>query len=245
MKAFKYLLIIALFLPLLTSAQTPPASAKIRFLFLDESNGSYSVKIGADHIELGSKPYVFSRPFEFPVGSRLELHKRLPDPKTGETVRTRVANLTVGASPTHALAIVSPSATAAPGATPDYRVNLYDVSPEKTPDRSIRILNLSPSPMAARFGTDQLEVSPGGERIVAPTVDKRSRIRVYVAAQAAGEWNMIFNSFLSLQEKTRMTGIVVYSPSGMRHTYTENELKTLGPPQPGFFWLYFTEQADS
>lgn len=224
-------------------AQEPAPPVSLRFLFLDESPGDYFVKTGATFTNLGAKPYVVSSAFEVAPGSRVELHKQLADPATGELVRTRVLSLNASASPTHALAVVTPTNEVAPDGTRSYRSRLYDIAPEKTPPRSIRILNLSPSPMAARFGTEQIEISPGAERLVIPSVDKRNRIRVYVASQGAGEWQMIFNSFLSLQETSRMTGIVVYSPSGLRHTYTKDELETLGPPKPGFFWLYFTESG--
>lgn len=222
-------------------AQAPARSASLRFLFLDESSGDYFVKVGAAFTNLGAKPYVVSPSFDFPPDTRLELYKQLADPKTGELVRTRVINLTVSASPTHALAVITPTPDIAEDGTRSYRSRLYDIAPDKTPPRSIRILNLSPSPMAARFGTDQIEILSGAERLVTPAVDKRNRIRVYVASQGVGEWQMIFNSFLSLQENSRMTGIVVHSPSGLRHTYTKEELDTLGAPKPGFFWLYFTE----
>lgn len=242
MKTIRLLIGLVLLLPLCAGAQSPsaPKPVSIRFLFLDETSGDYLVKLGSEFQNLGSKPYVVSSPFVFAPGSRLELYKQLPDPKTGELVRTRVLNLTVTASPLHALAVIAPTTTASTDGTINYRARLYDVSPENTPDRSIRILNLSPSPMAARFGEDQIEISPGEERLVTPSVDKRSRIRVYVASQTNEGWNMIFNSFLSLQENTSMTGIVIYSPSGMRHTYTKDELDVLGAPSPGFFWLYFT-----
>lgn len=99
--------------------------------------------------------------------------------------------------------------------------------------------------MAARFGTEKVEISPGAEQLVVPVVDKRSRIRVFVASQGVGEWSMIFNSFISLPENNRTTGVVVYSPSGMRHTYTQEEIDTLGPPKAGFFWLTFTDTVGS
>ncbi len=223
-------------------AQQTPQPVSIRFLFLDESSGDYFVKVGTGFNNLGAKPYVVTPTFDFPQGSRIELYKELADPTTGEVVRTRVVNLTA-ASPAHALAVITPTTEVAQDGVRSYRSRLYDIAPDKTPPRSIRILNLSPAPMAARFGTDQIEILPDAERLVTPSVDKRNRIRVYVASQGAGDWHLIFNSFLSLQENNRMTGIVVYSPSGLLHTYTQDELETLGPPKPGFFWLYFTEST--
>jgi len=99
--------------------------------------------------------------------------------------------------------------------------------------------------MAARFGTEQIEVEPGAERLITPAVDRRNRIRVFIASQGKGEWRMIFNSFISLPEDNRVTGIVVYSPSGLRHTYTQDEIDTLGAPKPGYFWLTFTDTVTS
>lgn len=239
----RLLLALAFFIPVCAHAQSTPEPVRVRFLLLDESSGDYSVKLGAEFKNLGSKPYVISSPLEFRPGDHLELYKELPDPKSGKPVRTRVINL-IAPSPKVSLMVIAPSATVGTDGAPAYNSRFYDVSPEKTPNRSIRILNLSPSPMAARFGSDQVEISPGTERVVTPTFDKRSRIRVFVASQGQGEWQMIFNSFLSLGETAHMTGIVVYSPSGLRHTYTEDELATLGPPKPGFFWLYFTDSTE-
>lgn len=245
MKITRFLFCFALWFPVFARAQDAPEPIHIRFLFLDESSGDYFVKTGDGYKNLGAKPYVVSPSFDFLPGSRIELYKQLPDPETGEPVRKRVVNLTATASPTHALAVIKPTTETTQDSAPAYRAHLYDVTPDKTPARSVRILNLSPAPMAARFGSDQIEISPGAERLVSPTLDKRNRFRVYVASQGAGEWHLIFNSFLSLPANKRMTGIVVYSPSGLRHTYTKDELDMIGPPSPGFFWLYFTESVGS
>ena len=216
----------------------------MRFLFLDESAGAYSLKIGQRHHDLGPTPYVISAPQELPPGTRLELYKELPDPETGQPVRTRVLNRTAPADLTHALVVISPVAAVAADGTRAYAARFYDTDPARSPARSIRILNLSPTPMAARFGTSETSVGPGEAKTIQPAPDNRGRLRTFIGVRTqnnTGGWDVIYNSFISLRENQRMTGIVVYSPSGLRHTYSEDELTALGPPKAGHFWLTFTE----
>lgn len=246
MKPLRLLLGLCLLLPLVAHAQkngapAAPEPVRIRFVFLDESDGAYAVKTNETWQDLGARPYAISGPVEFFAGAKLELQKLLPDPGTGTSVRTTILSDKAPAGLTHALAVVTPVPAAADGSR-NYRVRYYDVAPDKAPLRSIRILNLSPVPMAARFGDTRLELAPGDQKIATPAFDARNRVRSFVATQSGGGWKMMFNSFLSLGPDARMTGIVVYSASGMIHTYTPAELAELGKPAPGCFWLSFTDQ---
>ena len=245
MKPLRLFFCLCLLLPLAALAQKggtpPPEPLRVRFLFLDESPGAYAVKTGARLHDLGASPYAISAPVALPPGAGIELHKLLPDPATGTPIQTRVLQQEPPAGLTHALAVVLPVPATTAGASPTYRVRFYDIDPEKTPPRSIRVLNLSPLPMAARFGETQIEIAPGGQQLVRPSFDRRNRVRSFVASRAGAEWRMIFNSFLSLQDDVRMTGIMIHSASGMIHTYTEAELAAYGRPQPGCFWLTFSD----
>lgn len=245
MNALRLLLGLCLLLPFIAHGQpagaTPPEPVRVRFLFLDESNGAYAVKIGPVLHDLGARPYMISAPVEFPPGARMELQKVLPDPLTGTPVHTRVLTHDAPSDFTHALAVIAPTTETTADGSKKYRVRFYDIAPEKTPARSIRVLNLSPMSMAARFGNTRVEIASGAQEVVAPTFDNRNRVRSLIASDANGNWQMIFNSFLSLPENTRMTGIVIYSASGMLHTYTDDEIETLGPPKPGCFWLTFSD----
>lgn len=218
-----------------------PVKVTLRFLFLDESAGSYSIRIDGRYDELGPTPYVISAPEKLAPAARMELFKEKPDPKTGVLVKTRVLNRQVPSGLISALVVVTPTSTTSEDGTWSYGARFYDTDPAKTPPRSIRIFNLSPVAMVARFGADQVGVGPGESTVTVPPLDPRGRARTFVGVRAAGEGKLIYNSFISLREGQRMTGIVVYSPSGMRHTYTEDELKYLGAPKPGCFWLMYSE----
>ena len=230
----------------LLCAQSPAAQHKtvsLRYLFLDESSGAYSIKIGPRFHNLGPTPYVISTPQELPAGERIELYKELPDPETGESVRTRVLNRAAPPGLAHALVVIAPASAATADGAAAYRARFFDTDPARTPSRSIRILNLSPAPMAARFGAEEVRVPAGDTALLQPATDARGRLRTFIGVDVQGPdgWKVIYNSFVSLRENQRMTGIVVYSPSGLRHTYSEDELRALGPPKPGHFWLTFTE----
>ena len=245
MNTLRLVLGLCLFLPFVAHAQkngapSAPEPVRIRFVFLDESDGAYAVKAGDTWQDLGTRPYTISGSFEFIPGAKLELQKMLPAPLTGTPTRTSILSDKAPAGLTHALAVVTPVPAADDGSR-NYRVRYYDVAPDKAPLRSIRILNLSPVPMAARFGDVRVEVAPGEQKVATPVFDSRNRVRSLIATQSGGGWKMMFNSFLSLRPDARMTGIVVHSPTGMIHTYTPAELAELGKPAPGCFWLSFTD----
>lgn len=245
MKTLRFVLGFCLLLPFVAHAQKAGAPApepvRIRFVFLDESDGAYSVKLDKTWQDLGARPYAITGPVEFLPGAKLELQKILPAPTTGVPMRTTILSDKAPSGLTHALAVVTPTPAVAPDGSRNYRVRFYDVAPDKAPLRSIRILNLSPVPMAARFGDTRVEVAPGDQKIATPVFDARNRVRSFIASQSGGDWKMMFNSFLSLRPDARMTGIVVHSASGMLHTYTPDELAVIAKPAPGCFWLSFSD----
>lgn len=226
-------------------AQSPDPSrlVTLRFLFLDEAPGAFSLKVGAGYQNLGPTPYVISAPQQLPADIRLELYKELPDPTTGQTVRTRVLTRSIPADLLHALVVLSPVVTVDEDGTRNYTARFYDSDPAKSPPRSVRVLNLSSSALAARFGADEIQVAPGESKTLRPAPDTRGRLRTFIGVNVHNSegWQLIYNSFISLRENQHLTGILVYSPSGLLHTYSEDELLMLGPPKPGHFWLTFTD----
>jgi hypothetical protein len=226
-------------------AQTPEQipEVRLRFLFLDETAGAYSLQTGHSFRQLSATPYAISNPLTAAPGDKLELYKELPatDPAEagrGKTVRVKIAAVTVPAVPA-ALVVLTPR-PAAPGSggAPVYDVAFYDGS---FPEKSVRIINLGRAAMAARFGDEQALVPPGTARVLSPATDGRNRVFAKIAVQAAAGWTLLSDSITVVRPDERLTGVLVYSPSGLRYAYTSAEIAENGPPPPGHFWLTYGE----
>lgn len=221
-----------------------PNPAKLRFLFLDETPGAYSLKLGTTFRQVSSTPYAISQPFQPPTAAPLEVYKTstVPDPATGVKPRIKVAVVTPPANTSAALVVIAPqpgSDTA--GAPPTYSVRFFDNDPNSFPPKSLRILNLGHNQMAAQFGTERALVDPGTFKILRPATDKYNRVVGKVAVSTPPDWKLLYNKMLIIGPEERLTGVFVYSPSGLRHTYTALELAEMGPPPPGHFWLSYTD----
>lgn len=219
--------------------------ARLRFLFLDESAGAYALKVDGRYEPLTSGPYEISQP-RFPKDSQpMELYKlgATLDPQTGKPAVTKVASVTPPTGMTSALVVITPRATdSGSSAKPTYDVDVYDNAPESFPARSIRILNLGHSAMAAQFGDTRSLVKPGETRLVQPSADRRNRIFSKIAVANSDGWKLLYDSITILRPEERMIGVFVYSPTGMRYIYTEQEIAIMGPPPPGHFWLTYTDE---
>ncbi|MDF3056359.1 MAG: hypothetical protein K0R17_574 [Rariglobus sp.] len=230
-------------------AQNPaddPKPSKLRFLFLDETPGAYALKIDTGFKQISSAPYAISPPFT-PAGlNRLEIYKTnpVPDPVSGKNTRVKVATITPPANTSSALVILAPrplAADALPGALPVYDVEFIDSDPQAYPLGTVRILNRGHAVMAAQFGEETVTSEPGSTRIVRPATDPRFRLRAKVATQTPGGWEMLDSNVTILKADTRITGVLVFSPSGMRHLYDESTLYGRGLPPPGHVWLMYSD----
>lgn len=229
-------------------AQTPaddgPRPPKLRFLFIDESAGHYSVKLGSIQRQLSANPYEISSPYTPADFKALEIYKTLPDPETGAPRPVKIASFTPPADTPSALVIITPRAAASPDVAPVYKVELIDGNPALFPAGSIRIINRSPVSMAAQFSDSRVITAPGEVSLVQPTTDSRRRVLFKIAIQIqqdAGGWKLIQDSITIIRPQERMVGVLVYSPGGMRHTLTASEIAEMGPPQPGCFWLVYSD----
>lgn len=233
----------------LSLAQTPdaPKPAKLRFVFIDESAGAYSIKLGASFRPVSANPYEISAPFTPADLTPLEIYKLFPadpDPATSQPKRIKIATVTPPADTPSALVIVTPRPASSPGAAPVYKVELLDSNPTAFPAGSIRIINRSPVSMAAQFSASRVVTAPGETSVVQPATDSRHRTLFKIAIQVeqeAGGWRLIQDSLTVIRPKERMVGLLVYSPGGMRHTLTAAEIAEMGPPKPGCFWLTFSD----
>lgn len=224
-----------------------PAPPKLRFLFIDETAGYYALKLGADYRQISGNPYEISAPFTPADFKPLEVYKTLAesDPATGKPVlkRVKIASVTPPAQTTAALVIITPKPPASPDVAPVYQVELIDSDPKLFPPGSIRIINRSPVPMAAQFTDSRVVTAPGESSLVKPATDARHRslFKIAIQVQQSSGWVLIRDNIAVIRPTERIFGILVYSPGGMRHTFTAAEIAEMGPPKPGCFWLSFSD----
>jgi hypothetical protein len=230
-------------------AQTPasdaPKPATLRFLFLDEKPGSYSLKSGTSHRQISPAPYAISSPIVVPPKGRFDIYQlpALPDPVTGKKEPVKIASLTPPATLTSALVVVTPRPpTPASPVPPPPDVAYFDTSTEAFPTGGIRVINLGRAPLGTKFDKiDPFLLQPGETRIVTPVPDAKNRIVVKIAVSEGVAWRLLSNKIAVLKPGQRMTGVFVYSASGLLHTYTSEELAEFGKPNPGHFWLTYTD----
>lgn len=227
-------------------AQTPspPKPARLRFLFLDETAGAYAVKTGSTFRQISSTPYAISAEFTPADLTPLEIYKTnpAPDPVTGKTERVKIAGITPPVTTTAALFIITPRPQPAGTTAPaSYSVEMIDSDARAAPAGSLRILNRGLVSLAAQIGTEQISANPGDTRLFKPVTDQRFRVRIKIAVNNQDGWKLIDDRIAKVRADTRTTGILVFSPSGMRHTYPEDEIISRGPPPPGHFWLTYTD----
>jgi len=53
---------------------------------------------------------------------------------------------------------------------------------------------------------------------------------------------LIQDNVTVIRPSERIMGVLVYSPGGMRHTFSAAEIAEMGPPKPGCFWLTFSDK---
>lgn len=225
--------------------QQPPPPVVVRFLFLEEEFGGYYFRDNQTKTDrkIGDTPYVISDPQAVPFGEAVKLYKDYPDAKTGAPVRTEILSVKPPASAVAALVVVTARPPAAGGdGRPVYQAEFYNSDAAMFPAGSVRVINLGRAELAAKFGKTQVSLSPSQLKVVQPTFDARHRVRTYIGVgSSAGGWQLVYDSITSLRPGQRLTGVLVYSPSGMRHTYRPEDLAVMPPPKPGHFWLTYSD----
>lgn len=236
----------AAFAPAMRAAPAPVLAhglVTLRFLFLDDTGGAYSLKRAKDFVELGDIPYYVGAPVTVSAGDRLELFRETPTPasKDGKSQRVKVATIAPPADMTGALVVVTPLAVVDPKSGVACNLMYFDNSPEAFPAKSIRVVNLGQMPVAARFSASQVLAAPGAAQIVQPEIDARNRVRTKAAVQTASGWQLLYDSLTIVRPKQRVTALCVFSPSGMKEAYDADELAQIGNPPPGHFWITYSE----
>lgn len=227
-------------------AQQPdaPKPPKLRFLFIDESAGYYSLKPGATFRQISANPYEISAPFVPADFKALDVYKTLPDAVTGQPKPVKIASVTPPADTAAALVIITPRPPADAQTPAAYKVELIDSDPKTFPSGSLRIINRAPVAVAVQFGAQNAITAPGAVSLVQPVTDTRHRTLFKIAIQIRQDagWQLIEDSITVIRPNERMVGILVYSPGGMKHMRTEEEIATFGPPKPGCFWLTYSDK---
>ncbi|GHC01511.1 hypothetical protein GCM10007047_17510 [Cerasicoccus arenae] len=214
----------------------------MRFVFIDESGGALFLKDGNQYKQISNVPYSISSPVQVSPGERLEIYKNVSsvDPEQKLT-RVKVATLTAP-SPTEDDSTSVLSVIRLTGGESGFQNVYYDDDTREFPERSFRVLNLGQRSMAIALDDIRATVDPGEAKILQPEPDRKNRVSVQVAESGSTGWQMLYQSVAMLRPSERVTGVLVFSPSGMRHTYTEDEIKVFGEPPPGHVWLTYTEK---
>jgi hypothetical protein len=242
---FLSLLVCVFCLLISVRAQQPdaPKPPKLRFIFIDETPGYYSIKPSTIYRQISANPYEISAPFTPADFKSFDVYKTLADPVSGQPKPVKIASVTPPADTAAALVIITPRPAADPQTPAVYKVEIIDSDPKTFPAGSLRIINRSPVPMAAQFGTQNV-ITPSGEiSLIQPVTDARHRtlFKIAIQIQNASGWKLIEDSITVIRPAERMVGILVYSPNGMRHMMSADEIAEMGPPKPGCFWLTFSD----
>ncbi len=218
-----------------------PPPVEVRLLFLDESMGEgYSVKTEDSFLKVSSYPYAISNPILRPASTELEIYKNLPPPppdaanKSPEPLHIKIATLKIPDNSGSILAVLKPL----PNET-KANVLIYNSDPDNFPKNSIRIINLGITPMGISVNGKIGQIEPGKHAIFPTDPDEKNRVVAKVAQLTKTHPKIIYDGVLILPPENRITGVVVFSPSGMRHTYTELELREFGAPKPRHQWLSY------
>jgi len=241
------LLPFALTLP--ARAQTPPPDepkpANLRFLFLDETPGGYSIKAGASFRQISSAPYAISPPVVVQPKSHYEIYQTapLPDPVTGKKEQVKLA--VIAPPPRIVSALVVVKVTPPPPDSkgpPRCDVTYFDTDVHAFPLGSVRVINLGRAPLGTQFNKDAaFQLQPGETRIVKLSPDDKNRVVAKIAVSEGNAWRLLSNKIAILGPSQRMTGVFIYSASGLLHTYTAEEIAEFGKPNPGHFWITYTD----
>ncbi|WP_309396810.1 hypothetical protein [Cerasicoccus maritimus] len=220
-------------------AQPVQTGVEVRFLFLDESTGHYEAEIKGKTLLINRYPYSISDPLEVSVGERIPVYRVTETPEGPQ--RVQIADVPAGSESGSILAVLAPRRPTAESSLA-YGVKTFDSDPDDFPVGSLRILNLGRSTAAFALGPERVLIKPGESHVVDPQPDRKNRFFARIAERTDDGWEVRYDNVEILRPGERVTGLFVYSPSGMKHTFTEAELEVSGDPPPSHYWLTYTER---
>jgi hypothetical protein len=249
-----YLLCLCIFQVIGTSSVTAASTqdsemletVDLCFLFLDESSDSFYLKTASGFELLSKSPYAVANPKTFRHNEPIEIYKELSAATTlpadsesdAGARRIKIADFPAPDQFTAGLAVLAQPPQSSESNR--FKVRFY-AAPEKNPNNGvIQLINLGYTSIAAALGDTRIVIEPGENREIEASTDARNRLKVQVADKLDGEWKLIERRVVFLSPGERMTGVIVYSPSGMKHLYSKEELLLLGgTPPPAHAWLRF------
>ncbi len=223
-----------------SAAAAQTAAVAVRVLFLDESDAAYVIKENGEYRSVSSYPYAISSPFDVEPDRPCDVYKEihfLDDSGEAHTRYEAIAQVKVSDTVESVLVVIAATASG------EYILTYYEDGEEDFPAGTVRVINLGHLPIAASVGSGIFSIAPQEVQFMQPKLDHKRRFFTRVAEKESEQWNILYDDVSVMRSNERMTGIVVYSPSGMRHTYTESEIIEYGPPPPGHYWLSYTDTS--
>ncbi|WP_309383829.1 hypothetical protein [Cerasicoccus frondis] len=209
----------------------------LRFLFMDESYGAYFLDEGEKTLRLSGAPYAISRPVKVEYGQQLKILRA--DSGRKNASKSPILNLRAPMSGVSALVVVKPSG---PNSS-NYQATFLENSTSVREPQTVQLYNLGVTDTAVLIGENLEQIAPGKSTLVQLNPDSRNRVVAKIGEKTVEGWRLIYDGVIALRPGQAMTAVIVYSPTGMRHTYTDQEIMEFGEPKPGHFWLTFVEDA--
>ena len=198
-------------------AQEERQSVSLRAFSYEHPIEGVFVRQGRDYLPLELKPYEPGAPLRIePEKGVLEFYLAdgtSPSTGAGKPQWRRVGTVSVGPEVTsRVLAFVPvPSET---GVDP-FRILSFDDDARSFPSGAVRVINLSPFPVAVRLGDGAEMLKPAEDRLFAPALDHKNRVHAQFAVRMNEDptWRHFHQGPLSLRPARRATYLVAFSTS--------------------------------
>lgn len=215
-----FLLIVCLGSMLPASAQSPlPNKLWMRAFAVGPTISGLYYESPFGYQELDLEPFKPSPLISIPYpGPRLPLYTKLVDPETGAERYVESAKVEIPKECRQLSFIVLPKGVVE--GIRRFDAIVYDDSGDDFPLNSVRLINLSPFEVAARFGDHAFKTAPGELSVHSVTVDEKSRVFA-VAGQLSSSGDgyslrKFYQGPVSVPTGSRLTMLAVYSLEGMR-----------------------------
>lgn len=225
-------------------APVSPAQAPVRIRLLgvaDMPSGILRAS-GKDFVPL-KVPYLsIGAPFDQAAGEFFELNKLQADAQNpaAQPKVVRIGRVPLPSRPGQVLVVLWPSPADKDGELVHGRA--YEEGSAGFPEDTIKVINLSPVPVAAVIGAEEAVMAPFDARLFKPEWNRQRKLRTQAAAQIKGDWVPFQNGFTSLQAGARLYCLAIYDPRGLAHLYSSVGLAQQGGKlPPTFFWMQSEE----